>query len=145
LPDELEEKTIEHEEFEKIIMNKLLDGKHEILEGLKNQYLKKSVISREFTGCSFFTHFDVPHSMTLDHINGKIDDLKAEFINYKGDYLLFILYITNGKLDVLECFTTLDSWEKDYDVLIDYCFKPVRKFEINGQYQSSKPIPQLIQ
>lgn len=122
-----------HEEFENIIMNKLLNGKHEILEALKKQYVEAHVTSREFTGCGFFTYFDVPESMALDNVNGKIDDLKAEFIEHKGDYLLFILYITNGKFDALECFTTLDSWEKDYDVLIEYCYEAVRKFEINGQ------------
>ena len=122
-----------HEEFEGIVMNKLLSGNHEILEALKRQYMEANVTSREFTGCGFFTYFDIPQSLALEKVNGKIDDVKAEFLEHKGDYLLFILYITNGKFDALECFTTLDSWEDDYNVLIEYCYEAVRKFEINGQ------------
>lgn len=122
-----------HEKFENIIMNKLLDGENEILKALKKQYSNAHVTSREFTGCGFFTYFNVPQSMAIDNINGRIDDVKAEFIEHKGDYLFFILYISNGKFDVLECFTTLDSWENDYNVLIDYCFKAIRKFELDGQ------------
>jgi hypothetical protein len=124
---------MKHEEFEKIVMNKLLEGKSELLELLRNQYLEASITSREFTSCGFFTYFDVPESMSLDKSSGRIDDVKAEFINYKGDYLFFILYIENGKFDVLECFTTQDSWEQDYNVLVDHCYKGERRFEINNQ------------
>lgn len=122
-----------HEEFEKIVMSKLLGGEHEILEALRQQYLKGLVTSREFTGCGFFTYFEVPESMALDGINGRIDDVKAQIIDHKGNYLFFILYITNGKFDVLECFTTQDGWEQDYNVVVEYCYETERRFEVNKE------------
>lgn len=122
-----------HIKFEDVIMNKLLSGKNDILEVFMKQYMKSRVISREFTSCGFLTYFDVPQSMALNHVSGKISDLRAEFIKYKGEYLSCTLSIKDGKFDVLECVTTLDRWRNDYRVKIEYCYEAVREFEINGQ------------
>jgi hypothetical protein len=64
-------------------------------------------------------------------MEGRIDDVKAIIRDCKGEYLFFILYITEGKFDVLECFTTLDSWKDNYNVLIEYCYEDARRFKIN--------------
>lgn len=112
-----------HKEFEKIVMNKLLAGEDRILLLLKKQYLDSKVLSRQFTGCGFFTEFTVPESMQYDNtINGRIDDVKAKILNHNDEYLFFILYIENGKIDTLECFTTMDIWYDDYNVDVEYYY-----------------------
>ena len=121
-----------HEEFEQAVMNKLLEGEDEIFTRLREQYTNANVTSREFTGCGFFTYFDVDVELRYNNINGRIDDVMAEITNCNEEYLFFILYIENGKFDVLECFTTLDSWNYDYgNTNIKFCYEDKRVFEIS--------------
>jgi len=120
-----------HEEFEKEAMNKLLNGDLRILKYLKEQYIKSEVSSRDLTGCGFFTKYKIPEEMVYMKIKGRVDDVKGKIINKYGEYLFFILYIENGKIDTLECFTTLDNWDYDYDnVEIEYCYDNERKIDL---------------
>lgn len=121
---------MEQEEFEKLLMNKLLDGDNEIFIDLRNQYHQALVISREFTGCGFFTTFDVQGYTPKYLVTGRIDDVAAEFKN-SNDMACFILYIENGKIDTLEGFCFGDIWNSDYnEAKIVYCLPDQRRYEL---------------
>jgi len=130
---------IEHEEFERKVMNMLLEGPDQRLAILKKQYLSSSIIKREFTGGrGFFTTFNVPKDLVTDSFNGRIDDLQAKIIDnqgncIEGDYLFFILYIKDGKIDTLECFTTtIYDWDYNYaNTIIEYCYDNYRNYDLN--------------
>ena len=117
----------------------LLEGPDLRLAILKNQYLSSTVINREFTGgCGFFTTFEVPDDLVSEPFNGRVDDLQASITNNEGhcleaDYLFFILYITNGKIDTLECFTTTTyAWDYNYNNIsnLKYCYDDRREYEL---------------
>jgi len=120
-----------HEEFEKKVMYKILDGKEEILHVLKKQYENAMVSSRQFTGCGFFTNFSVPDKLVDGKINGRINDLMAK-LNMPNEEFYFILYITDGKIDTLEGFTTLDEWNQNYDLAqLEYFHQDRRELDIH--------------
>ena len=101
-----------HDEFERIVMNKLLEGSEDFLVALREQYSKATIASREFTGVGFFTTFDVPSHLAYGSLKGRIFDVEAIIPGY--DSYFFILYIENGIFDVLEGFSTLD-WKEYYE------------------------------
>ena len=129
---------MKHEEFEKKVMNMLLEGSDSRLAILKKQYLFSSVTNREFSGGrGFFTTFDVPDILVNDFFNGKVDDLRAKITDNEGycldgDYLFFILYVTDGKIDTLECFaTTTYAWDYNYNnTIVEYCYGDHREYEL---------------
>ena len=129
---------MQHEEFEENVMNMLLEGPDQKLGILKNQYLSSKVVKREFTGgWGFFTTFEVSDDLVKETFNGRVDDLKANIIDnegrrLKGDYLFFILYVTDGKIDTLECFTTTTyAWDYNYDnTIVEYCYGDRREYEL---------------
>ena len=119
-----------HEDFEKVIMEKLLDGEDEVFVMLKKQYSVATVISREFTGRGFFTAFNVPDNLAEISVNGRIDDVKACFDNSEVYY--FILYITAGKIDTLEGFSTLNEWEENYsNAKVVHAYSDKREYDLN--------------
>lgn len=120
-----------HEEFEKNAMNMILAGEDNRLDILRRQYNEAKVASREFTGCGFFTYFDVPEALVKDNFEGRIADVGAKLIESNGEWIFFVLYIVHGKFDVLEGFTTGDSWDGDYNVIMQYLYESERKFEID--------------
>jgi len=125
-----------HEEFEKKAMDMLLEGSDPKLVILKTQYASATVIKRDFTGVGFFTRFNVPDTLVVEHFKGRIDDVRARIKNDEGnwtlgDWLFFILYIRDGKICTLECFTTLDDiWDYNYDNAnpLEYCFDGRRDY-----------------
>ena len=129
---------MQHEEFEKTVMNMLLEGSDARLEILRKQYLSSKIIKQEFTGGrGFFTTFDVSIKMSTESFNGRIDDVYAKITDnmggvIEGEYLFFILYVTNGKIDTLECFTTTTyDWDYNYDnAIIEYCYNEHREYEL---------------
>ena len=103
-----------HDEFERIVMNKLLEGDTEILAAFREQYTQATVVSREFTGVGFFTTFDVPTHLAYGSLRGRIDDVEALFPN--NEEYFFILYISDGKIKTLEGFGAVNGdWREDYE------------------------------
>lgn len=109
-----------HIEFEKILMNILLNGDNEILKKLRKQYELSEVISREISNYGFFTMFKIPENMDLGisnfkfhigDIDGKVNDI---------DYAIgFILFIENGYISMLEGYcNVMDEWPKDYSKIV---------------------------
>lgn len=110
-------------------MNKLLDGNDRVLIDLMKQYQNDNILSRKFTGRGFFTKFNMDDYTSQFSLNGRIDDVMAIFPNTEVYY--FILYVTNGKIDTLEGFSTLEDWKYNYEEAeIKYCFDIKRDYEL---------------
>lgn len=118
-----------HEKFEEVVMEKLLDGNDVMLTLLREQYSHATVVSREFTGRGFFTTFNIPDHLVKNLATGRIDDVMAKF--YDSEVYYFILYITDGKIDTLEGFSTLNYWKYNYDeAVVVHCFENKRDFYV---------------
>jgi len=122
---------MKHELFEKKVMEKLLVGTDKYLEQLRNQHVTAEITSREFTGHGFFTKFKIDNGLSPYKFNGRIDDVVAKFVDpLEVEY--FILYITDGEIDTLEGFSTLNEWNDNYaDANIEYCYTDKREYELN--------------
>lgn len=99
--------------FEADIMLKLLDGNDPMLAILRQQYRQSEVVKREFTGVGFFTTFRVDDSAPRlpDNRSLCIDDGVGEI---DGVDVGFVLFITDGVLDMLEGFTYgTDEWPRE--------------------------------
>ncbi|MGE5417597.1 MAG: hypothetical protein ACM3UZ_12745 [Acidobacteriota bacterium] len=103
-------------EFEKILMTMLLSGDDPILKGLREQYERCTVESREFTGAGFYTNFVVDFKQN-PVAGGKSFQLGDVNGNIKGilDALGFVVFIKDGFLSFLEGYSNLvDFWPEDY-------------------------------
>jgi hypothetical protein len=98
------------EDLEQKMMELLLQGDHPFLAVLRQQYLSASVIHREFSGAGFFTTFEVPENIptvTPKYIAGGNIEIELENLpNGAG----CVLFIRDGKLSILECYTNTDPW-----------------------------------
>lgn len=92
--------------YEHQIMQKLLAGEHPGLEILRKQFEKVIITARELTGCGFYTDFQVPECQSL-HPSIKqfdISDVHGDIATIEHG-CSFILFIKDGKLSLLECYT----------------------------------------
>jgi hypothetical protein len=112
-------------EMEKKVLEMLLDGKDDRLAVLRGQLEGVAVSSREFSGAGFFTHLSVAPS--VPRLDGSkrlvIGDVYAEvggLENPSG----FLLFVTDGALDMLECFTFSDQWPDDARIRRAYYMRP---------------------
>lgn len=105
-----------HEEFEKKLMEMLLAGDDPVLEGLRFQYRESTVEPATFTGAGFYTHFKIKPGVA-PVAGGKtfqIGDINASFGDV-SEAFGFILFIKNGYLLMLEGYTlSYDTWPGDY-------------------------------
>lgn len=123
-------KLVNQEEFEKLIMEKLLNGNNKIFVDLYRQYQQAIVTSREFTGCGFFTKFDIQGYKPKYLVSGRIDDVAVEF-EKADENACFILYVKTGKIDTLEGFCFGGAWNDDYGrAKIVYCLPNQRRYEL---------------
>ena len=123
---------MDHAEFEKEVMEKILDSCEKPYCILRHQYLNSTIVSREFTGAGFFTHFAVPDELAVPGMEGLIQDVFARFNNSDLIYL-FVLFIRNGKIDCLEGFTGYGDWLYDYDrAILCYAYEDGRHHEIEN-------------
>lgn len=90
--------TIPFEEFEKDIMNKILEEDTPVNKILRQQYENCTIESRDFTGVGFFTNFKVGDDNLLDmvvkydygNIHGKINDVDVGLILFVRDSIYFL-------------------------------------------------------
>jgi hypothetical protein len=119
------------DEFEKIIMGKLLSGTDPILEILRTQYSTAEVKSREFTGTGFYTNFQLDKN--LPKVTGKqnfhFGDLKVDIRGIRSG-LGFVLFIADGYICYLEGYTYDDPWPEEYDIL-NICFEAGDKRDLD--------------
>ncbi len=104
-------------EFEQKVMTALLAGDDPILVALRNQYAAVSVANREFSGVGFFTTYTVPpHIPRVEPRNFEIDDIQVEVSGaYAG--IGIVLFVRDGKIDVLEGYTNDGPWPENLDLL----------------------------
>ena len=125
-----------HEEFERAVMNKFLEGDGVFLE-LRKQYEHATVVSREITGCGFYTDFKVPDNLKVNEAHGTIHDVCAKFKRDdrgQSEIYLFRLYLENGVIETLEGYATLSDWKQNYDeTTIDY-LDDARSYELHDIY-----------
>lgn len=98
-------------EMEKRALEMLLAGEDDRLAVLRSQLKAALVARRELSGVGFFTYLSVPPH--LPRVQGPkrlvIDDLYSEVAGLQHP-AGFLLFVTDGTLDVLECFTVDDQW-----------------------------------
>ena len=112
-----------HEDFEKKLMEMLLDGDDLVLEELRNQYHNSIIESRKFTGAGFFTHFKVKKGIppVAEGKSFQIRDIRVTADSVTGAFG-FILFINEGYLSMLEGYTlSTEVWPEDYsNVVLSY-------------------------
>ena len=101
---------VSQEYLEQQLMTLLLKGDHPILAILRQQYTVAKIASREFTGVGFFLNFDVPQDIPLvDPPNFEAGHISIDLENLPNGAGC-ILFVREGKLDFLECYTYTDNW-----------------------------------
>ena len=107
---------VSQEQFEKELMDLLLAGDHPVLAVLRQQYAAAKVGRREFTGVGFWSDFEVPESAPLveppNFAAGSVD-IQLEGVHLGAGCVLFI---TDGKLEQLDCYTYDDDWPEDINI-----------------------------
>jgi predicted component of type VI protein secretion system len=100
--------------LEQAVLDRLLAGDLPVLATLRAQAEKARLVNREFSGIGFFCSFEVPpeaptlegsSNFELDDVNGTLKGLA----HGAG----FVLFIRNGRLDMLEGFSYDEPWPQD--------------------------------
>ncbi|HMD88073.1 MAG TPA: hypothetical protein VKF38_02820 [Anaerolineaceae bacterium] len=101
---------VSQEDLEQQLMELLLRGDHPVLTVLRQQYAFAKIVSRKFSGVGFFTSFEVPDDAPLVHpSNFEAEGILIDLENLPGGADC-VLFVRNGKLDFLECYTFIDAW-----------------------------------
>jgi hypothetical protein len=103
-------------DFEKEILRSLLDGKHDVLDLLRNQMGHIAYVDRKLTGAGFYLDLVLLSEMQLKRVDS-LPDVKSDFVIYDLCGLLnrdkidvgFNLFIRNGWLKALEGFVFGDE------------------------------------
>ena len=96
-------------DLQQAVLNKLLSGDHPVLNALRVQAAKACLVKQEYTGVGFFCNFEVPSEAPILRGDFEISDVNAEIeglTNGAG----FVLFISNGQLDMLEGFSYDEPW-----------------------------------
>jgi hypothetical protein len=97
-------------DLEYAAMTALLAGDDPLLARLRDQLAGASVTGREFTGAGFFTSFapgDTGKQARTPRI--VIGDVYGELVELHYP-VGFLLFVTEGLIDTLECFIHDDKW-----------------------------------
>lgn len=101
-------------DLEKSLLDALLAGDHPALAVLRAQFAAATATHREMSGVGFFTHFEVPPSVSrLDTKHWVLSDIYLELpaLTHGADIMLFII---NGAISMLEGVTLgSDDWPAD--------------------------------
>ncbi len=106
-----------HEEFEKKVMELLLQGDGEVFAKLRKQYEVAKVTARDFTGVGFFTSFIVEDKELRLEENIKPFGDVGGFIDGEAQ-IGFVIFLRNGYLSTLEGYTFVIDWPEDYDNIV---------------------------
>ena len=106
-------------ELERKALEMLLAGDHPSLVVLREQLAVVDVQDREFSGVGFFTELRVPPSAA--RLDGRprliIGDVYAEVSGLEHP-VGFLLFVSEGALDMLECFIHDDQWPASEPTLV---------------------------
>jgi hypothetical protein len=100
--------------LERQVMDMLLFGEFEALAVLRQQLATSRIVDREMTGVGFFARFSVLDDSPLlqDRRQIVLDDVCAEIVGVKHG-AGFLLFINDGKLNILEGFTYDEPWPNE--------------------------------
>ncbi len=101
-------------EIESQSMKLLLASDDRELEILRHQFAMATVSDRENTGVGFFTTFQVPSDLPRLGRKGRIviGDVYGE-VEGNAHGVGFLLFVENGAIDTLECFSNDGSVEEN--------------------------------
>ena len=119
------------ERLEKEVMNLLVAGESEECKALQQQFAHSKITGRDFTGCGFYTYFEIPDEYKFNNLHGRIDDVHATLKN-PDDAILFILWVRDGKMATLEGVQWSNlEWLNDYiGAEFGYALKDKRRYEL---------------
>ena len=109
-------------ELEALVLNKFLDGDSFALDVLRQQLQGVKVLSREFTGAGFYTHFEVDRraSRLITLSKFVLSGVSGSAANVQHG-VGFVLFLRAGALDFLEGFTYDEPWpEQLIDLHLEY-------------------------
>lgn len=113
-------------------MRAMLDGDDACLQILRLQYGASQLETIKQTGVGFYAYFRVPTSVPrLGSISADFGDIFADNVEGLRSGLGFILWIKNGCLSHLECYTFNEAWPKK---LGHYQLK----YEVSGQLRGKE-------
>ena len=97
-------------DFEKTVLECLLDGDDAILATLRQQLNACAHFEREFTGSGFYLKFEIPEDVQ----RVKPTDFHFGDVSATSDGLEhgagFVLFVRNGVLDMLEGYSFEEPW-----------------------------------
>lgn len=103
------------EEFEKAVMEKIMEKEAAVNSILREQYKHAVVKGRDFTGAGFFTDFDIPQGVfpIIEPVEYDYGDVSVIINGIYG--FGFILFIENGFMVCLEGYMWVDVWPEIID------------------------------
>jgi len=117
-------------DLEKQVMQMFLEGDYPFRFELNKQYHLSKIVKREVTGVGFFTTFLLPTNTPIIE-NGKslhIEDVQAEIEGLKYG-VGFVLFIKDGKLEMLEGFSYDEPWPSLERPVQFKVFRKLAKFQ----------------
>ncbi len=102
-----------------MVIEKLLAGELPELAKLRRQLEHLKVKSRETSKAGFFTEFEgeVPPELLVGNRSFKIGDVTA-LLDGMNTEVGFLLFIEDGKLNMLEAYTFFEDWPQDAKLLL---------------------------
>ena len=102
------------EQFESEVLNRIFEENTMLEKKLKKQYQYSKVISREVSDYGFYTYFEViDKSLKLKNdLNIELGNVQAKINSLKFG-AGFILFIRDGFIKALECYTYGELWPKN--------------------------------
>ena len=92
------------------VLLKILHGDNKYLKRLMKQLSQFKIKTREMSGVGFFYEFEVPDELSINEIGDmSFGDVIGEIEGVKNG-VGFILFIKDGKLDMLEGYTYDEPW-----------------------------------
>lgn len=133
---------MKQEEFEKIVMNKLLSGDHHDLVTLREQYARAAVVDRDWIGNGVITHFTVPGAAPLANVREfGLADVFMVLADSAAPAHAHI-FVRNGRIDRLECYRR--DWPRNPEIVsINYSKRDGRD-SAYLQHQFSKYEEELL-
>ena len=98
------------DDFERQVMSHILREQTEQNIRLLQQYDTAKIVSREFTGCGFFTDFSISNETLALPGNGNIELGCLGELEGVEHGVGFILFVRNGIITVLEGFVYTGAW-----------------------------------
>jgi hypothetical protein len=97
-------------------MPRLIEGPHPVLATLREQYRLATVKQVELTGVGFYVDFDVPPDAPLTDPPGFVGG-HAEIVVTGVEGAGCVLFVRDGRLLMLECYSCDGTWTEDAKVL----------------------------